>query len=110
MLPRTPSKKASETLSDPFGARSRVMRTVRYLTGIPRKPLPAGHVVVHNSVRPVSPLGLHGFRAWIAAPDDDERIASYSRERPPYDVERCDCGWAPELPEHYRVRREVDER
>jgi hypothetical protein len=23
-----------------------------------------------------------------------------------YEVERCDCGWAPELAEHYRIKRE----
>ena len=80
------------------------MRTVRYLTGIPRKPLAPGHVVVHNQVRPASPIGLNGFRAWIAAPDDDERIGKDYRDRDPYSVERCDCGWAPELPEHFRVR------
>lgn len=80
------------------------MRTVRYITGIPRKPLPPGHVVVHNHVRPTHPIGTHGFRAWIAAPDDDERIAAYARGRDPYEAERCPCGWAPELAEHYRVR------
>ena len=87
------------------------MRTVRYLTGIPRKPLPDGHVVVHNHVLPVGGrgrLGVAGFRAWIAAPDDDERIATYARDHARYDVERCDCGWAPELPVHYGVKRDVD--
>ena len=81
------------------------MRTVRYLTGIPHKALPAGHVVVHNHVRPARRLGARGFRAWVAAPDDDERIARYARDEDGYEVERCDCGWAPELPEHYRVKR-----
>jgi hypothetical protein len=59
------------------------MRTVRYITGIPRKPLPPGHVVVHNRVLPLGGrgrLGVSGFRAWIAAPDDDERIACDARD------------------------------
>ena len=83
------------------------MRTVRYVTGIPRKPLPAGHVVVHNHVLPVGGrgrIGVDGFRAWIAAPDDDERIGRAFRDEDPYNVERCACGWAPELAAHYRVR------
>lgn len=84
------------------------MRTVRHLTGIPREALPPGHVVVHNHVRPASPIGMHGFRAWIAAPDDDAHIGEDFRDHAPYDVERCACGWAPELPEHYRVRRDED--
>jgi hypothetical protein len=72
------------------------VRTVRYLSGIPRKELPAGHVVVHNHVRPVAPQpwpsGLNGFRFWVAAPDGDD-----------YEVEPCDCEWRPELGGHYRV-------
>ena len=62
------------------------MKTIRYLTGIPRKPLPSGHVVVHNH---------DGFRVWIAAPGNDDGHS--------YEVVPCDCGWAPELAEHYRV-------
>ena len=84
------------------------MRTVRYITGVPRKPLPPGHVVVHNHVLPVGgcgALGVDGFRAWIAAPADDPRIRRDSRDLKPYNVVRCDCGWrASELPVHYRVR------
>jgi hypothetical protein len=72
------------------------METVRHLARIPRKPLPPGHVVVHNHVRPQPWLGMWGFRAWIAAPGDG------------YAVERCDCGWAPKLREHYRVKSEAD--
>jgi hypothetical protein len=64
------------------------MRTVRYISGIPRKPLPPGHVVVH---RPGEPRG------WIAAPADDGGG---------YDVVHCNCGWeADRLAEHYRVKR-----
>jgi hypothetical protein len=88
----------------------RATRTVRYITGIPRKPLPAGHVVVHNHVRPAHPIGLHGFRVWIAAPPDDPRIGRAYRREDPFNVVRCDCGWAPELPEHYRVRFEDPEK
>jgi hypothetical protein len=97
---------ASATSKDP-----RTVRTVRYLTGIPRKPLPPGHVVVHNHVRPSRRLGNRGFRAWLAAPNDvldapgvvvDPVVADAADPRG-YEVERCGCGWAPELAEHYRV-------
>jgi hypothetical protein len=66
----------------------------RYLTGIPRKPLPPGQVVVHNHIRhtPQTRSGERGFRFWRQ--DLTERL------------ERCDCGWAPELKEHYHVRRD----
>jgi hypothetical protein len=79
------------------------VKTVRYLGEIPREPLPSGYVVVHNHVRPQSRLGARGFRAWVAAGDD----AGDHRSDDPYEVERCDCGWAPELPEHYRVVRDA---
>jgi hypothetical protein len=66
------------------------MRTAQdYLTTIP-KTVPEGRVVVHNHVRPARRLGTRGFRAWLAEPSAD--------------IERCDCGWAPELGAHYRVR------
>jgi hypothetical protein len=75
----------------------RAMRTVRYLSGIPRGPLPPGHVVVHNHVQPAHPIGMHGFRAWTAAPADDGGD---------YRVVPCGCEWAPELGGHYRVHVE----
>lgn len=66
-------------------------RAMRYVSTIPPEVLP-GKVLVHN-VTPPSPLqppnGLNGFRAWLAEPG-------------PRWV-RCDCGWAPHLPEHYRT-------
>lgn len=55
-----------------------------------------GHVVVHNHVRPTRHLGSRGFRAWLQSPD-----------KPPA-IEPCPCDWAPELGEHYRVRRADD--
>jgi hypothetical protein len=61
-----------------------------YLKRLPaQRDIPAGQVVVHNSVRPTRRLGSRGFRAWLAS-----RAAS---------LEPCPCGWAPELGEHYRV-------
>jgi hypothetical protein len=69
---------------------------VRYLTGIPRKPLPVGRVVVHNHVRPEGfharyPLGLNGFRAWTDDLDPDHH-------------EPCSCVWAEgRLEQHYQV-------
>jgi hypothetical protein len=81
---------------------------MRYLSGVPKE-VPAGRVVVHNWVRarrlpgddefdPELPepqwrkLGEWGFRAWTQLPDDQLLV--------------CGCGWAPHLPEHYRIRRE----
>jgi hypothetical protein len=81
---------------------------MRYLSGVPKR-VPPGRVVVHNWVRerrlpgddsfdPALPepqwrkLSESGFRAWTQLPD--ERIVV------------CDCGWAPHLDEHYRVKAE----
>lgn len=58
-----------------------------YLTRLPAE-VPAGLVLVHNSVRPTRRLGSRGFRAWLTEPGD--RLV------------RCDCGWASELGAHYR--------
>jgi hypothetical protein len=71
---------------------------VKYLSGIPAS-VPEGRVVVHNHVRPPRlpgsrdflPLGWNGFRAWLASPSKR--------------LEVCDCGWAPKLTKHYRVKR-----
>ena len=70
---------------------------LEYLSKIPAG-VPDGRVLVHN-VRPTRrggsrgflPLGSRGFRAWLAEPSD--RLAV------------CGCDWAPELGEHYRVKR-----
>jgi hypothetical protein len=66
-------------------------RVFRYLTYAPAAPVPAPDVVVHNHVRPVSPLGLNGFRAWL--------------EVPRAGIEVCPCAWRPEIGPHYRVKR-----
>ena len=83
-----------------------VRAIARYLRRIPAK-LPAGEIVVHNHVKPcldpdrraegveamadVTLLGLNGFRAWTW-PEGDDRATP------------CDCGWAPHLAVHYRVK------
>lgn len=65
--------------------------SVEYLQKIPAATPPA-RVVVHNHVQPPTRrLGLRGFRAWFAPLSDR--------------LEVCDCGWAPEIGEHYRVVR-----
>ena len=62
-----------------------------YLSRIP-KAVPAGKILVHNDIwPPVRHLGTKGFRIWFATPSDR--------------FEKCPCGWAPELPEHYRMIR-----
>ena len=65
------------------------LSAIRYLTKIPAEAdVPRGHVVVHNDVWPVARRrGTRGSRAWTQPPT--ERLV------------RCDCGWAPELSEHY---------
>jgi hypothetical protein len=66
-----------------------------YLTLVP-KVVPSNKIIVHNHVRPRRVLGDGGFRAWIADPDDEK-------------YERCTCGWARHLSEHYRIKpREID--
>jgi uncharacterized protein (DUF433 family) len=61
-----------------------------YIKRIPPT-IPPDCVLVHNHVRPTRRLGQRGFRAWLALPSAA--------------LEICSCGWAPGLPEHYRVRR-----
>lgn len=63
-----------------------------YIDQLP-KAVPAGWILVHNPVRPrrknQSP-NADGFRCWLTAPDSK------------YEV--CDCGWAPQMGEHFRGR------
>jgi hypothetical protein len=68
---------------------------VEYLYRLPAE-IPAGTVLVHNHVRRARRLGSRGFRAWLENPR-----SGLSRDR----LERCPCGWAPELGPHYRVAR-----
>lgn len=64
---------------------------VSYLFALPSAA--PGRVLVHNGVYPVARRpGVRGSRCWTQAPDDR--------------LETCPCGWAPELGEHYRVRRD----
>jgi hypothetical protein len=66
-----------------------------YLFAYPTS-IPDGKLLVHNRVTvgitPKRRPGVSGFRIWL----DD---ADAARREP------CDCGWAPELGVHYRVRR-----
>jgi hypothetical protein len=80
---------------------SRQQEKVDYVDRIP-KTVPPGSILVHNHVRAnasgrkswkgMTKPGTRGFRAWL-----DQQRAHYVP---------CDCGWAPHLAEHYRVRRE----
>jgi hypothetical protein len=68
-------------------------RTLMYLDKLPRA-VPEGFTLVHNQVQPPARrLGCRGFRAWLEKP------------KPNPELERCACNWAPELGEHYRVRK-----
>jgi len=64
----------------------------RYIPYIPKK-VPNGHIIVHNSVAPQARVGMNGFRIWLAPSDASN-----------YAVEVCNCGWAPHVPVHYRVK------
>jgi hypothetical protein len=75
--------------------------TKRYIYRVPRV-IPAERIVVNNHVRPIGfpdvPLRWQGFRAWTDVPTGQIAVAGA-----PYRVIGCRCGWAPHLPEHYRV-------
>jgi uncharacterized protein (DUF433 family) len=83
-----PTPKRSSVLIGPDDPRWN--DTPIYLKRIPPN-IPRNRVLVHNNVRPTRRLGQRGFRAWLAWPSTA--------------LELCSCGWAPELPAHYRVRR-----
>jgi hypothetical protein len=53
---------------------------MRYVTVIPRKPLPKGRVLVHNHVVPQKTIGMNGFRAWT--------------QKRTKDLVLCPCDWA----------------
>ena len=52
--------------------------------------IPAGKIVVHNNVVPARRVNTRGFRVWLASPGSNKYIV-------------CDCNWAPELGQHYRI-------
>ena len=64
---------------------------MEYLYKMPHT-IPEGMALVHNYVGPTRRLGsrTRGFRVWLDNPNDDHYI-------------KCDCSWAPELGDHYRV-------
>ena len=71
-------------------ANGELLEVVEYPRRISRS-IPAGKVLVHNSVRPARAQGLRGSRFWLQEPSDK--------------LVRCDCAWAREIDEHYRVAR-----
>lgn len=94
-----PKREIPELGADYADPAARPAYGMRYLLAIPAEPPPAGQLVVHNRVVPTRRLGSRGFRAWIAStePDPPGRWLGGAHQ-----VIRCDCGWAPELPEHDR--------
>ena len=61
-----------------------------YLSKLPTS-VPEGKVLVHNQVYPVAHKpGTRGSRCWLTTPNTEH-------------LELCDCDWAPELGQHYRV-------
>jgi hypothetical protein len=64
--------------------------TMTYPTRIPDPDdVSPGSVLVHHSVRPARRQGDRGSRYWL--------------QPPAAQLERCDCGWASEHSEHFRV-------
>ena len=63
---------------------------IDYVSEIPESDddIPTGQVLV-NDVQPAKRFGVRGFRAWTQEPNDRTVV--------------CDCGWAPEITEHYRI-------
>lgn len=68
-----------------------------YLYVLPEA-VPSDRVIVHNNVvigiTPTRKLGTQGFRAWLVPIE----------LRPLLEV--CECGWAPQLGDHFRIKRE----
>jgi hypothetical protein len=52
--------------------------------------IPENEWLVHNNAQPGHPLGTTDFQAWLQKPD-------------PANLETCNCGWASELGQHFRV-------
>jgi hypothetical protein len=54
---------------------------------------PPGYILVHNRVETILRTGedTPGFRVWWT--------------RPGAEFVACDCGWRPDLGEHYRIQR-----
>jgi hypothetical protein len=75
--------------SDPKAAQILREQGRTYLSRMPMV-VPAGRVLVHNNLRPTRRFGVRGFRAWLQNSTDG--------------LERCDCGFAPLIATHYRVR------
>jgi len=65
---------------------------MQFIPYIPKQ-VPNGHILVHSNVAPQPRIGMNGFRIWLSPPDPNK-----------YAVEVCECGWAPHLLEHYRVK------
>lgn len=71
-------------------------RQMRYVVRIPKQRpdnVPADWLLVHNHIRHTARtrVGHNGFRAWFAPPNPT--------------LVQCDCGWAAEFGQHYRVHR-----
>jgi hypothetical protein len=92
-MTKTPTKQEQDAWLRQINEHSKAVHQ-RYLTGIPRKPIPEGRCVVHNRVRPEGfpnvYAGQRGFRFWMQDLEPDH-------------LEVCDCSWAPQLERHYRV-------
>jgi len=65
---------------------------IDYLEEMPTV-IPAGKFLIHNNVVPAKRIGSRGFRIWYVSPDSTKYVV-------------CDCGWAPELGDHYRINTE----
>jgi hypothetical protein len=66
-----------------------VIHDKAYLDRLPER-VPEDQVLVHNRVWPRIALNANGFRAWLQSPADY--------------LEVCNCGWAPQLGEHFTTK------
>jgi hypothetical protein len=63
----------------------------RYISRVPRKPLPVGYVLAHNHIAHTKdmPVGLNGFRIWTQKAETEG-------------LELCKCGWQGVVHYHFK--------
>ena len=65
---------------DEMRALKELRSKMHYVSGIPRKAMPDGRVLVHSGITPYPKLGTNGFRAWTQILDET--------------LIQCHCDWA----------------
>jgi hypothetical protein len=83
-----PDSRSQDERGEERTLRNRLANLVESYRLAEKQPPPPGNILVHSPLR--TPEGSRGFRAWWAQPG--RKFIS------------CDCGWRPDLGEHFRVR------